>query len=76
MKYNNIATSSILNKPGNMSDVYEYISLFTSYLKGTSRSFHHLFFLCPITKIEQRKKAIEPFSDGCPLTVLFNRAIN
>ena len=45
-----------------MSDVYEYIGLFTSYLQGTSRPFQHLFSLCPITKIERRKRAIEPFS--------------
>ena len=60
--YNNITTSSTLNNPGNMSDVYEYIGLFTSYLQGTSRPFQHLFSLCPITKIERRKRAIEPFS--------------
>ena len=61
MKYidNNITTSSALNNPGNMSDVYEYVSLFTSYLQGT---FQHLFSLCPITKIERRKRIIEPSS--------------
>ena len=35
--YNNIITSSTPNNPGNMSDVYEYISRFTSYLHGASR---------------------------------------
>ena len=26
--YNNITTTSALNNPGNMSDVYEYVSLY------------------------------------------------
>ena len=58
---NNIITSSTLNNPGNISDIYRYIKLFTSYLHGTSRPFQHLFSLCPITKIGRCKRAIEPF---------------
>ena len=59
--YNNIITSSTLNNPGNISNVYDYISLFTSYLHGAFRAFQYLFSVCPIIKTGQRKRAIEPF---------------
>ena len=58
---NNIITSSTLNNPGNISDIYQYFKLFTSYLQGTSRPFQHLFSLCLITKTERGKRATEPF---------------
>ena len=34
--YNKIITSSTLNNPGYIFDIYQYLKLFTSYLRGTS----------------------------------------
>ena len=42
--YNNIITLATVNNPGNISDVYEYISFFTSYLQGSSKPFQHFPF--------------------------------